>query len=779
MALDRRDGSRSGGASSMSRPTQKAAGSGSPCFLLWSSNKSVPLLAAVLLLVAFGSSGVAAFSAPQPVVARVSSATSTDFRGDTRLFAAFDRWPEGVESVETDADDADAGTEQIQTPSSSLLLSPSSVITNDDDTNIASAARSFTVASALFLSVLLGNGAHHPTQAAWAADAPAKPAAAKPAATTSTSTSTTSSPVEASLHIPKLRRQIKSLQKTLLEKEAIMRQDQRPVIQKLEKKKRIQIELQRAQDEEKRVKLELERNELKKKAAAEKAKSSSTSTSSTTSSANKAKPASLSKTQVRSLQKRGEVATKRITNAKSALTKAETDLKSYQTSLDKSTKEVQKVKKELKDVRQKLKEAKRVRGAEGRYVFDSVAPLTFGGGLVWWLVNNQDYGREGNYGREGYDRDGYYDEYGYNGGKGGRGSWMDRRRSQRRQFQTAIAVLVAIGLTSSISSFNAEGDGLTSTVVTIMLGVGVLSWVVVWQQRQREEYSNYGGGGGGGRRDRYDEYGNRIVASEDFIDTSATQAAIILFSALGLTAALLSYGSYGNDVSDVLNGSTFLVLGAVAVGLWAYNNEDYVDQYNNPEYGEGVYGGRGRRFDLGVPFDFDAVFSRNDGDNGRAKWWEWWKTNDPDGYSNGLNRRGRYEDDRVDVIRNDDYYANYELDRRFSSGPPRATNGYYGRDVEPRSGGRAGPLARRGEYARREIDDGRYYNDDDRYYDDNNRYDGRGQYQDRRFREYSDQPPTGGARPPPPGAAPRPSAGGEGSQDRDSNRWGNSLSQWD
>ena len=352
---------------------------------------------------------------------------------------------------------------------------------------------------------------------------------------------------------------------------------------------------------------------------------------------------------------------------------------------------------------------------------------------------------------------------------------MSRRKSQRKQFQTALVILSAIGLTSSISSFNAEGDGLTSTVVPIILGVGVLSWVVVWQQRQRDEYY-----GIDRRQERYDEYGNRIVGSEDLIDTTATQAAIILFSALGLTAALLSYGSYGNDVSDVLNGSTFLVLGAVAVGLWAYNNEDYVDQYNNPEYGEGVYGS-GRRFDLGVPFDFDAVFSRmsdSDYGDGRAKWWEWWKTNDPDRYSNGLLNRRRYEDDRVDVIRNDDYYANYELDRRLS-GPPRATNGYYGRDVEPRSGGRAGPLARRGEYARREIDDGRYYNDDDRYYDDNNRYDGRGQYQDRRFREYSDQPPTGGARPPPPGAAPRPSAGGEGSQDRDSNRWGNSLSQWD
>ena len=286
------------------------------------------------------------------------------------------------------------------------------------------------------------------------------------------------------------------------------------------------------------------------------------------------------------------------------------------------------------------------------------------------------------------------------------------------------------------------------------------------------------------------------------MDTTATQAAFVLFSALGLTAALLSYGSYGNDVSDLLNGSTFLVLGAAALGLYAYNNNDYVDQYRYDEYGERVYGS-GRRFDRGIPFDFDAVFSsKYDSDDGRANWWEWWK-NDPDRFSNGLNRRrssndrSYYEDDRVDVIRNDDYYANYELDRRLS-GPPRATNGYYGRDVEPRSGGRAGPLARRGEYARRDIDDqDRYYNDgprgnpsnyprerprddyydDARYYDNNRNYGGE---QDRRFREYADQPPPGGARrSPPPGAGSRSSAGGEGNQNRDSNRWGNSVSQWD
>lgn len=739
----------------------------------------MPLLAAALVAAQALVNGVAAFSAPQPVVTRVLPAGRY---GDTCLAAVLGRPEDEFDAMKIVIGDDDAAAEQQQTKTPPL----SSVVDG-----IGSTCRSFTVASALFSSVLLGNGGSRGpaaiNQAAWAADAPA---AAKPAAT---STTTTSSPVEASLHIPKLRHQIKSLQKTLLDKEAVLREDQRSVTKNLEKTKRLKIELQRAQDEEKKVKLELEKNDKKKTTTAAK---STAAPAPAPAPAAKTKPTSLSKTQIKSLQSRLDVATKRITNAKSALTTAEADLKSSQTALDKSTKEVAKVKKELKDARQKLKDAKRVRGAEGRYVFDSLAPLTFGGGLVWWLLNNQDYGRDGYYGDDGYDRDGYFDEYGYDGGRGGgrgRGR-MDRRKSQRKQFQTALVILSAIGLTSSIASFNSEGDGLTSTVVPIILGVGVLSWVVVWQQRQRDEYY-----GIDRRRERYDEYGNRIVGSEDLIDTTATQAAIILFSALGLTAALLSYGSYGNDVSDLLNGSTFLVLGAVGVGFLAYNNNDYVDQYD--EYGERVYGS-GRRFDRGIPFDFDAVFnSKYDADGGRANWWEWWK-NDPDRFSNGLNRRRRsdrsyYDDDRVDVIRNDDYYANYELDRRLS-GPPQATNGYYGGDVESRSGGRAGPLARRGEYARRDIDDGRYYNDgprgnppnysrqrreeysgNDRYYD-GNRYDGRGQAQDRRFREYSDQPPTGGARrSPPPGAGSRSSAGGEGNQNRDSNRWGNSLSQWD
>ena len=769
------------------RSSSTKAAAGGSAFLLW---RSVPLLAAAAL-VAAQVHGVAAFSTPQPAVGRVFS----PFRHrdtSTCLAAAFDRSEEKLD-VPTSVS---SGSEHAGTEESNSMLS--SVVSD-----IGSAVRSFTVASALFVSVLLGNGSTNSmgpvavNQAAWAADAPA---AAKPAASTTTSTS---SPVEASLHIPKLRHQIKSLQKPLLDKEAVLREDQRSVTKNLEKTKRLKIELQRAQDEEKKVKLELEKNDKKKQAAkstaapapAAKSAAPAAKSTSTTSNKPKSKPASLSKTQVKSLQSRLEVATKRITNAKSALSTAETDLKSSQTALEKSTKEVAKIKKELKGARQKLKDAKRVRGAEGRYVFDSLAPLTFGGGLVWWLLNNQNYGRDGYYGEDGYDRDGYYDEYGYDGERGRRGGGggrMDRRKSQRKQFQTALVILSAIGLTSSISSFNAEGDGLTSTVVPIILGVGVLSWVVVWQQRQRDEYY-----GIDRRRERYDEYGNRIVGSEDLIDTTATQAAIILFSALGLTAALLSYGSYGNDVSDLLNGSTLLVICAVGVGLWAYNNNDYVDQYD--EYGERVYGS-GRRFDRGVPFDFDAVFSRmyDSDDDGRANWWEWWK-NDPDRFRNGLNRRRQrsdrsyYQDDRVDVIRNDDYYANYELDRRLS-GPPRATNGYYGRDVEPRSGGRAG----RGEHARRDIDDeGRYYNDGpprgnpsnysrqtrdeyfdggSRYYDDN-RYDDRGQAQDLRFREYSDQPPA--RRSPPPGTASRPSAGGEGNQNRDSNRWGNSLSQWD
>ena len=48
--------------------------------------------------------------------------------------------------------------------------------------------------------------------------------------------------------------------------------------------------------------------------------------------------------------------------------------------------------------------------------------------------------------------------------------------------------------------------------------------------------------------------------------------------------------------------------------------------------------------------------------------------------------------------------------------------------------------------------------------------------QDRRFRDPS---LIGGPRAPPPGAGSRSVAGGEGSQNRDSNRMGNSLSQWD
>jgi hypothetical protein len=129
-------------------------------------------------------------------------------------------------------------------------------------------------------------------------------------------------------------------------------------------------------------------------------------------------------------------------------------------------------------------------------------------------------------------------------------------------------------------------------------------------------------------------------------------------------------------------------------------------------------------------------------------------------------------DRRIDVIGNDDYYANYDLDRRLPRPPQPSTNGYYGRDVGPRPGGeRAGPLARRGEYARPPRGD-EYFAD------------GGGRYQreepDRRFREYADRPPPNGLRAPPPGAAgSRSVAGGEGSQNRDSNRWGNSLSQWD
>jgi len=289
---------------------------------------------------------------------------------------------------------------------------------------------------------------------------------------------------------------------------------------------------------------------------------------------------------------------------------------------------------------------------------------------------------------------------------------------------------------------------------------------VVWQQRR------------GWYGDRYDEYGNRIVNSRDgyggfddmWSDPTATQAAIILFSSLGLTAALLSYGSYGDGASDLLGGSTFLVLGAVGVGIWSYNrNERYGGGYFDG--GEGGVYGSGQRFVQGLPFDFDAVFGRRqqrryddefgEGIGGRANWWEWWKR-DPERYSNGLTRRddprSYYYDGaegrrRVDVIGNDDYYASYDLDRRLS-GPPRPPQ----------------PLARRGEYARPPRGD-EYFAD------------GRGRYReepDRRFREYEDRPPPNGLRAPPPGAAgSRSAAGGEGSQNRDSNRWGNSLSQWD
>ena len=236
------------------------------------------------------------------------------------------------------------------------------------------------------------------------------------------------------------------------------------------------------------------------------------------------------------------------------------------------------------------------------------------------------------------------------------------------------------------------------------------------------------------------------------------------------------------------------MLGAVGVGIWSYSRNEYGGG-GDFDGGEGGVYGSGQRFVQGLPFDFDAVFGRRqprryddefgqfrgEGRESTNNWWEWWRR-DPQRYSNGLTRRddprSSYYDAaeggrRVDVIGNDDYYANYDLDRRLS-GPPRqprepTANGYYERDVGPRPGGeRAGPLARRGEYARPPRGDGSFA-------------DGRGQYreeQDRRFREYSDRPPpSSGGRPP--GAGSRSVAGGEGSQNRDSNRWGNSLSQWD
>jgi len=732
---------------------------------------SVPLLLlVVLLLAATGNGGapllaVAAFSPPQPSRGAVtvfvpscrgsSAAAASSVSARTRLAAAASS-DRREEEEKKDGSAKDNGL---------VNTSPFSV-------GVGSSLRTATVASALFLSVLMGDGAITSNMAR-AADAPAKPA--------STTTTTTTTPIEASLHIPKLRRQIKSLQKTLLEKEAVARQDRRVVTKDLENQKRVKVELQRAQDEEQRVKIALEKNEKKKKEAAAAPATSTTSTSSRKSQPKK-KPDTLSRAQIKSLDSRQKFATKRITAAKKALTEVDAALKISQSALDKSSKDAAKVQKELKEARRQMKEAQRVRGrggygGEGRYVFGALAPIALGGGVLGWLVSNPDRdGYSTNYDGD-YDRDGYYDEYGYSGDSGRR---MSRRRSQRKQFQTALVLLATIGLTSSIASFNAEGDGVAGTFGPIVLGVGVLSWVVVWQQRQRDEYLGI---------NRYDEYGNRIVGGSgngwygnDLVDPTATQAAIILFSALGLTAALLSYGSYGNDASDLLGGSTFVVLGAVGVGLWAYNNKDYIDEVNEYDYGR-------RRYDRGLPLDFDAAFSRryDEDGGGRAPWWEWWK-NDPDRFRNGLNRRTLYDEDRrgVDVIRNDDYYANYDLDRRFSGPPPpQATNGYNGRDVEPRSGGRAGPLARRGEryyndgppprsYPRQEGGREEYF-DDGRYYDQNYRGP-----QDRRYQEYSDQPSAGGApRSPPPGAGSRSSAGGEGSQNRDSNRWGNSLSQWD
>ena len=239
MSDQRRDGRR--GAMISRTPSE----SGCSTLLL---RRSVPLLAAALVAacsISLQVSGVAAFSTPLPAVARV---LYTGPRDDTCLAAAFGQ-PEG------ETDEPGIATEETK---------PLSSVVN----GIGSACRSFTVASALFASVLLGNGdSRGPAainQAAWAADAPA---AAKPAAT---STTTTSSPVEASLHIPKLRHQIKSLQKTLLDKEAVLREDQRSVTKNLEKTKRLKIELQRAQDEEKKVKLELEKNDKKKTTTAAK-----------------------------------------------------------------------------------------------------------------------------------------------------------------------------------------------------------------------------------------------------------------------------------------------------------------------------------------------------------------------------------------------------------------------------------------------------------------------------------------------------------------------------
>jgi len=766
---------------SAQRRAGRTTGVGSACAAAAAAFSSVPLLLLVVLLLAAatGNGGapllaVAAFSPPQPsrgaVTAFVPScrgssaaAAAASASARTRLAAAASSNRRKEEDEEKKEGSAKANGLVNMPPSSA---------------GIESSLRTATVASALFFSVLMGDGAVT-TNMARAADAPAKAAPAKPA------TTTTTTPIEASLHIPKLRRQIKSLQKTLLEKEAVARQDRRVVTKDLEKQKRVKVELQRAQDEEQRVKIALEKNEKKKKEAA-------AAPTTSTSSNKKKKPDTLSRAQIKSLDSRQKFATKRITAAKKALTEVDAALKISQTALDKSAKDAAKVQKELKEARKQMKDAQRVRGrggygGEGRYVFGALAPIALGGGVLGWLVSNPDWMRDGystNYDGD-YDRDGYYDEYGYNGDNGRRS--MSRRRSQRKQFQTALVLLATIGLTSSIASFNAEGDGVTGTFGPIVLGVGVLSWVVVWQQRQRDEYLGI---------NRYDEYGNRIVGGNgsgngsgngwygnDLVDPTATQAAIILFSALGLTAALLSYGSYGNDASDLLGGSTFVVLGAVGVGLWAYNNKDYIDEVNEYDYGR-------QRYDRGLPLDFDAAFSRlryDEDGGGRASWWEWWK-NDPDRFRNGLNRRTLYDEDRrgVDVIRNDDYYANYDLDRRFSGPPPpQATNGYYGRDVEPRSGGRAGPLARRGDryyndgppprsYPRQEGGREEFF-DDGRYYDQNYRGP-----QDRRYQEYSDQPPAGGARrSPPPGAASRPSAGGEGSQNRDSNRWGNSLSQWD